>query len=253
MAKIGFGQNWSNQDGHNGIGQSRSLPLLAPAGVAVCPTSLATTVQRVRGPGCWGRGFSVESAAARVWNVFFRDLDLPVAQHDGRRLGGCADGLPLFRGAQLAIDTTLITSVRVDGLPSRRCATEDGAALVQARRRKQRCCPELSGAHGRARLVVPGADVKGRSSEEARAFVSQLAKAKGSTRAGRACATGLPPPLVLHLALQQGLLHCLSWRSDLLWGVTATHRLRLRLLVLVATCHFILFPESSVVDIVCAD
>ena len=36
-------------------------------------------------------------------------------------------------------------------------------------------------------------------------------------------------------------------------GLPSTHRLRLRLLVLVATCHLILFPESSVVDIVCAD
>ena len=133
------------------------------------------------------RGFSVESAAARVCreagarvslNVFVRDLDLPVAQNDGRWLEVVADGLPLFGGAQLAIDTTLVASVRADGLPSRRCAIEDGAALLQARRWKQRCYPELSGAHGRARLVVLAADVGGRWSEEARAFVSQLAKAK---------------------------------------------------------------------------
>ena len=52
------------------------------------------------------------------------------------------------------------------------------AALVQARRRKQRCYPELSGAHGRARLVVLAADVGGRWSEEARAFVSHLASAQ---------------------------------------------------------------------------
>ena len=37
---------------------------------------------------------------------------------------------------------------------------EDGAALVQARRGKQRCYPELSRAHGRARLVVLAADVE---------------------------------------------------------------------------------------------
>ena len=40
----------------------------------------------------------------------------------------------LFGGAQLAIDTTLVT--RADGLPSHRCAIEDGAALVQAHRKK---------------------------------------------------------------------------------------------------------------------
>ena len=53
------------------------------------------------------RGFSVESAAARVCreagarvstNLFVRDLDLPVAPHDARRLEVVADGLPLFGG-----------------------------------------------------------------------------------------------------------------------------------------------------------
>ena len=48
-------------------------------------TSLATTVQRVRGLGCWGVEVSVESAAAWVCreagarvslNVLVRDLDL---------------------------------------------------------------------------------------------------------------------------------------------------------------------------------
>ena len=83
------------------------------------------------------RGFSVESAAARVCreagarvstNLFVRDLDLPVARHDGRRLEIVADGLPLFSGAQLAIDTTLVSPVRADGLPRRQCAHVDGAA-----------------------------------------------------------------------------------------------------------------------------
>ena len=47
-----------------------------------------------------------------------------------------------------------------------------------ARQRKQRTYPELSGTQGRARLVVMAAEVGGRWSNEARAFVSQLAKAK---------------------------------------------------------------------------
>ena len=64
------------------------------------------------------RGFSVESAAARVCreagarvstNVFVRDLDIPVGCHDTRRLEVVADGLPLFGGAQLALDTTLVS------------------------------------------------------------------------------------------------------------------------------------------------
>ena len=54
------------------------------------------------------RGFSVESAVARFCreagarvstNLFVRDLDLPVARHDGRRLEVVVDGFPLFNGA----------------------------------------------------------------------------------------------------------------------------------------------------------
>ena len=62
------------------------------------------------------------------------------------------DGLPLFNGAQLAIDTTLVSPERADGLSRRQCAHVDGAALAQARRVKQHTYPELSGNHGRARL-----------------------------------------------------------------------------------------------------
>ena len=131
------------------------------------------------------RGFSVESAAARVcWevgarvstNLFVIDLDLPVAPHDARRLEVVADGLPLFGRAQLAIDTTLVSPVR--GEPRGQCARQDGAALTEAHRLKHRTYLELSGSQGRARLVVLAAKVGGRWSEEAQSFVSQLARAK---------------------------------------------------------------------------
>ena len=134
----------------------------------------------------WPIAASLSDAAARVCreagarvstNLFVRDLDLPVARHDGRRLEVVADGLPLFNGAQLAIDPTLVSPVRADGLPRRQCAYVDGAALAQARRVKQRTYPELSGNHGRARLVVLAAEIGGRWSEEARVFVNQSAKA----------------------------------------------------------------------------
>ena len=43
-------------------------------------------------------------AGARVsTNVFLRDLDLPIARHDARRLEVVADGLPLFGGAQFVV------------------------------------------------------------------------------------------------------------------------------------------------------
>ena len=68
------------------------------------------------------RGFALESAAARVFreaggrvvtNMFVRDMDLgvPVAG-DNRRLEVVVDGLPLHGGVQLAVDTTLVSSVR---------------------------------------------------------------------------------------------------------------------------------------------
>ena len=66
------------------------------------------------------RGFAVESAAARVCreaggrvsvNVRVQDMDLarPDAL-DNRRLEIVVDGLPLFQGAQLAVDTTFVQS-----------------------------------------------------------------------------------------------------------------------------------------------
>ena len=103
---------------------------------------------------------------------------LPLRQVDNSRLGVVVDGLSLFRGAQLAIDTTMVSPIRRDGTARKQCATTNGAALVQARRRKERTYPELAGAMERARLVVLGCEVEGRWSAEASSFLSALADAK---------------------------------------------------------------------------
>ena len=134
------------------------------------------------------RGFALESAAARVCreaggrvslNVRVGDLDLPPrGAVDQRRLEVVVDGLPLFHGAQLAIDTTMVSPVRGDGRPGPQCARVDGAALARARRRKEATYPELSGANGRARLVVLGCEVGGRWSDECQSFLRQLSKAR---------------------------------------------------------------------------
>ena len=125
------------------------------------------------------RGFPLESAAARVCrevgarvrtNVVVRDLDLWPPH---RRLEVVADGLPLHGGAQLAIDTTALTH---DGTARPGADPHDGVALTEARRRKERTCPELSGEGGRARLVVLAAEVGGRWSDEARTFLGSLAR-----------------------------------------------------------------------------
>ena len=138
--------------------------------MAVHLISVATTVQHEVGV-LGSRRFSVESTAARVCreatNVFMRDLDLPVTNHDERRLEVVADGFSLVWQVS-----------RADGAPRPHCDRHDGAAIAQAHGRKRRTNPELSGSQGRARLVVLAAEVGGRWSEEARSFISQLAKAK---------------------------------------------------------------------------
>ena len=108
-------------------------------------------------------------------NVLVRDLDL-AAPHvdDARRLEVVVDGLPLFGGAQLAVDTTLLSALRADGSCRRRAAQYAEAARL----RKARTYPELVGPHRRAHLVVLALEVGGRWSRETQAFVTQLARAK---------------------------------------------------------------------------
>ena len=124
------------------------------------------------------RGFAVESAAARICreagtrvslDVRVQDMDLArLDALDNRRLEIVADGLPLFQGAQLEVDTTLVSALRRDGVPHSLAENHIGA--VQD--------PELTGQFGRIRLVVLAGEVAGRWSEESRDFLSQLAKAK---------------------------------------------------------------------------
>ena len=134
------------------------------------------------------RGFAVESAIARIrreggarvsTNVFVRDLDLGPFNHlDGRRLEVVADGLSLFGGAQLAIDTTLVSALRRDGTAREGAANRNGVAIRSAHRRKERTYPELAGARGRARLVILAGEVGGLWSPETAHFLRALAVAK---------------------------------------------------------------------------
>ena len=102
-------------------------------------------------------------------NVMLRDLDLPVpVARGGRRLEIIADGLPLFGGAQLAVDATARPGA----------AHTDGAVLALARRRKERTYPELIGRNATARLVVLAGEIGGRWSSETNTFVRLLAQAK---------------------------------------------------------------------------
>ena len=99
------------------------------------------------GPILRCRGWTLAGAPCTLIKACHNAVVILGGLQNTNRTGGevVADGLPLFHGAQLAIDTTLVSPVGRDGLPRPRCAREDGAALTIARRRKERTYPELTG------------------------------------------------------------------------------------------------------------
>ena len=48
----------------------------------------------------------------------------------GRRVEVTADGLPLFRGAQVAVDTNLLSTMRADGMPRREAIRMGGGCTT---------------------------------------------------------------------------------------------------------------------------
>ena len=106
-----------------------------------------------------------------------------MSARDQREIEVVAHGLPLWGGAQLAVDTTLVSPVARNGRPQPGADARDGAQLAEARRRKERKYPELLESR-RCRLVVLGMEVGGRWSDEAHRFVRLLAKAKARTVPG---------------------------------------------------------------------
>ena len=99
---------------------------------------------------------------------------------DDRRLEVLADNLTLWGGAQLGVDTTLVSPVRRNGTPYPHAAEEDGVRLDAARARKEAKYPELR-RNRRCRLVVTAMEVGGRWSEESWTFLRLLAEAKAQT------------------------------------------------------------------------
>ena len=168
---------------------SLSRCLSAVASVAVQLTSLATTVQRAARLGCWG-------GEGGLWNQSQQGYAGKQVHVSGptytsvtwiwRRAGHStaeawkwvADGLPLFGGAQLAIDTTMVSPFHSDGTARRGAAQRKGVALTAARENKERTYLELAGEGGRAKLVVWATEVGGRWSAETVQFVSELSWAK---------------------------------------------------------------------------
>ena len=167
------------------------LPTLLPhtsAGVAVSVMSQATpcslVCSRKRCSPCLPRGRSPCHHKRDGTGPGF----VAVAP-GGRPLAGGGCGWSATLPWRVALVTTLVSPSRRDWTPHTRCAVEDGVALMQARRRKERTYPELSGAHGRARLVLLACEVGGRWSSETEAFLRQFAKCPRfrTVSVGRTC------------------------------------------------------------------
>ena len=111
-------------------------------------------------------------------NVLLRDMNVDGPLTDGRRIEVLANGLPIWQGAQVAVDTTLVSPVTRAGDAQPHADRDPGTVLEQAAKRKrQRTYPELAVAR-RCKLVVLGVEVGGRFSREAVAFLRRLAKAR---------------------------------------------------------------------------
>ena len=133
------------------------------------------------------RGFALEAAAARicreagarvVTNCFVRDLNLDGVADDGRRLEVVANNLPLWNGAQIAIDTTLVSPLGRNGTAVDNSHAFDGRALRRAHRRKARTYPELHAANGRVKFIVLAIEIGGRWDSGGVKFLKDLAAAK---------------------------------------------------------------------------
>ena len=95
-----------------------------------------------------------------------RDLNIHPERLDDRCIEIIANGLPLWGGAQVAVDTTLVSSLDASGAARWHQRQYQGAALRLACRAKERTYPEELRSQ-RCRLVVLALEVGGRWSPEA--------------------------------------------------------------------------------------
>ena len=102
---------------------------------------------------------------------------MEVHPSDGRKIEVIANGLPLWGGKQIVLDTTVISALTGKGIARGRAA---GHALKEAKKKKQDTYSEVVHSR-RCHLLVMGFEVAGRWSEEGVAFVRALAKAKAES------------------------------------------------------------------------
>ena len=143
---------------------------------AACPRSGAPAVKGVAMERAMAR-ICREAGASVCTNVLLRDLNTHSSRTDEWRSEVIANGLPLWNGSQLAIDTPLVSPLTSQTEPRRHQQSTAGAALRIARRAKERTYPELVGG-GRARLVVVAIELGGRWSTEAAILLRLLSRHK---------------------------------------------------------------------------
>ena len=106
-----------------------------------------------------------------AWVATFRDMNVDVPLADSRRIEILANGLPLWQGAQVAVDTTFVSPVSRHGSARAGPDRVPGKAAVDAgRRKRQTTYPALLAAR-RCRLVVLVVEVGGRFGAELADFL----------------------------------------------------------------------------------
>ena len=118
-----------------------------------------------------------EAGANVRFNFLLRDMNVAVRAEDVRRIEVLASGLPLFHGAQLAVDITLRSALTSNGEPRPRSARVDGHVCERVRADKETKYAELL-VGDRCRLVVVALETGGRWSSEAIQFVESLASSR---------------------------------------------------------------------------
>eukprot|EP00435_Cladocopium_sp_Y103_P027718 s1972_g6.t2 len=124
-------------------------------------------------------GFTLLLAGARVTtNVPLQRMNLDPPATDSRQIEILAQGLPLWHGAQIAADVTLVSPIGRTGLVRHSAATSPGDAILHATRRKRDVTyPEFASSR-RCRLAVWGLEVGGRWGHEAIELLRSLAWAR---------------------------------------------------------------------------
>ena len=117
---------------------------------AACPTA---GVLGVRGAPLRAAARMCREAGARVaTNVFLRDMNVGLPLAESRRIDVLANGLPLWHGAQVAVDTTLVCPLTRSGEPRQGAEREPGLALQTAANRKRRVVYQNFSPRGGANL-----------------------------------------------------------------------------------------------------